>query len=282
MKNVFSDKSELERLAVQRKLMWEYEYPIYKQIIKDRENLTLLDVGCNDGNKTVERFEKKNFVKVVGVDCLRQLVEKAEEKFGDEVFSFHYCDVTTEKFTDKIKEIMKKENIVSFDIINCSFLLMHLEEPLRVLGGLRQFLSPDGYLAVIEPDDTESKMQPDKGNVFKKFLNILENDPYAGRRDFGRKVPELLKESGYKKIELKLSGIDAHKGETEKKEKIFTTFCSYLPEDLILLRQENPESDVYKEGWNWVQSDFDTLHKQMTAKETEVFMGMKIYICGGK
>lgn len=280
MKNVFSDQTELKRLEVQRKLLWEYEYPIYQQIIRNRENLTLLDVGCNDGNKTVERFKKKNFSKVVGVDCLKQLVEQAEKKLGDDVFSFHYCDVTKENFTDKIKEIMQKENIVSFDLINCSFLLMHLKEPGVVLEGLRQFLSPDGYLVVIEPDDTTSRMQPDKGNLFRKFWDILENDPYAGKRNLGGELSELLKKSGYTKIELKLSEIAVHKGEVEKKENLFTTFCSYLPEDLMLLRKEYPRNAVYQKWWNWVENDFNTLHKQMVEEETEISMGMKIYTCG--
>lgn len=282
MENVFSDKTELKRLEVQRKLLLEYEYPIYEQLIQDRENLTLLDVGCNDGNRTIERFDKKNFSKVVGVDCLEQLVKQAEDKFGDDVFSFHYCDVITENFTDKIKEIMQKEEISSFDIINCSFLLMHLQDPCAVVQGLRQFLSPDGYLVVIEPDDTTSRMQPDKGNLFQKFLAILEKDPYAGKRDFGAEVLELLKKSGYKQIELKLSEITAHKGETEKKENIFITFCSYLPEDLMLLRKSNPENAAYQEWWEWVEKDYATLHKQMVEEETEISMGMKIYTCGGK
>ena len=39
MKNVFSDKIELKRLAVQRNLLWEYEAPIYQRIIQDRKNM---------------------------------------------------------------------------------------------------------------------------------------------------------------------------------------------------------------------------------------------------
>lgn len=282
MKNVFSDQTELKRLEVQRKLLWEYEYPVYQQIIQSREKLTLLDVGCNDGRKTVERFEKKNFSKVVGVDCLKQLVEQAEEKWGDEVFSFHYCDVTAETFTDNISKIMQEKQIVSFDIINCSFLLMHLKDPCAVLKGLRQFLSPDGVLVIIEPDDTTSKIQPDQGNRFRQFLTILEKDPYAGKRDFGGKVSELLEKSGYQNIELRLSEIAAHKGEVQKKEHIFVTFCSYLPEDLMILKEEDPENADYQEWWSWVESDFDILHQQMVEEETEISMGMKMYTCGGR
>ena len=282
MKNVFSDKIELKRLAVQRNLLWEYEAPVYQRIIQDRKNMVLLDVGCNDGRKTIERFDRKNFAKVVGLDCLTELVEEAGQAFGDDVFSFYYCDVAQENFAEAIKAIMEQEKIASFDIINCSFLLMHLEEPGRVLEGLRQFLAPEGILVVIEPEDTTSKMQPDPENIFGQFLDTLARDPYAGQRDCGNKVFGLLQQSGYKNIALQLAEITAHKGEGKKKEDIFTTFCSYLPEDMLLLQQEAAGNDAYQACQEWVQNNFADLRRLITAPETEIAFGMKIYTCGGK
>lgn len=282
MNSIFSDVTELQRLSVQRKLLWEYEYPIYQQIIGARKGLTLLDVGCNDGRKTIERFDKKNFSKIVGIDCLEQLIAYAEENFADGVYSFRCCDVTEAGFADRLREIMRDENIGSFDIINCSFLLMHLENPCFVLKELRQLLAPEGCLVVIEPDDTQSRMIPDKGRLFEEFLDVISTDPYAGRRHFGGEVAGLLEKSGYQRIQLRLSEIAAHRGEREKKESMFTTFCSYLPDDFMLLRKEMPENPVYQEGSEWIEKSFARLHEQMIKEETEIFMGVKIYTCGGR
>ena len=67
--------------------------------------------------------------------------------------------------------------------------------------------------------------------------------------------------------------------EKEKKEQIFETFCSYLPEDLLLLRKQ---SKLYQRDWEWVNQNFNKLHKQMTNDESTISMGIKIYTCGGE
>ena len=96
--NVFLDEAELKRLVVQGRLLSEYEQPVYQKVIGGRKGLTLLDVGCNNGWKTRERFSDKNFNKIIGIDCLEELIEQAREKFGDDVLSFYACDVANEDF----------------------------------------------------------------------------------------------------------------------------------------------------------------------------------------
>lgn len=280
--SVFCKEMELKRLAVQRTLLYKYEQPIYKQLIQERKGLTLLDVGCNDGSKTIERFSREYFSKVIGIDCLESLLGKTQKQFHDEVYTFRFCDVNEENFSERIENIMKEEGVTSFDIINCSFILMHLKNPLGVLKELRKFLSQDGKMVIIEPDDTESVMIPDEKGLFKEFLEVLSSDPYAGKRDFGKHIPKLLMESGYTQYELKVAKISAQEDEREKKESIFITFCSYLPEDLVLLRKQYPENKIYRKSWKWVEDHFDNLHSQMVQAGTEISMGIKIYTCKGE
>ena len=147
--NVFLDEVELKRLMVQGRLLSEYEQPIYQKVIDGRKGLTLLDVGCNNGWKTKERFSDKNFKKIIGIDCLDLLVEQARKQFGNEVLSFYACDVATEDFAEKLQQIMQKENIPAFDIIHCSFMLMHTKEQEEILRRLKAFLAPGGKLIAI-------------------------------------------------------------------------------------------------------------------------------------
>lgn len=279
--NVFLDEAELKRLMVQGRLLSEYEQPIYQKVIDERDGLTLLDVGCNNGWKTKERFSDKNFKKIIGIDCLDALVEQAREKLGNEVFSFYACDVASEAFVKKLRKIMKKENIRAFDIIHCSFMLMHTKTPGDILKRLKGFLAPGGKLIVIEPDDSESVMTPDSDGVFNAFLEVLSTDPYAGKRTMGGELTQLFTEGGYGDITLECAEIGASGKEIEKKESIFDTFCSYLPEDLVLLRKQDEENEAYRNGWEWVQNNFDRLRQQMTDEETTISMGVKIYTCGG-
>lgn len=46
----------MDRLAVQGKLLSEYEQPVYQKVMSGRSGLTLLDVGCNNGWKTKSVF----------------------------------------------------------------------------------------------------------------------------------------------------------------------------------------------------------------------------------
>lgn len=277
--NVFLDEVELKRLMVQGRLLSEYEQPIYQKVIDGRKGLTLLDVGCNNGWKTKERFSDKNFKKIIGIDCLDQLVDQARERFGNEVLSFYACDVATEDFTEKLQQIMQKENIHAFDIIHCSFMLMHTKEQGDILKRLKAFLAPGGKLIAIEPDDSTSYMNPDPDGIYKEFLQVLSADPYAGKRNMGAELPELFSNSGYTDIQLECSEIASSGNEITKKEHIFDTFCAYLLEDLILLRQD-AEGDVYQKEWEWVQKNLDKLRQLMTDEASTVSMGVKIYTCG--
>ncbi len=277
--NVFLDEVELKRLMIQGRLLSEYEQPIYQKVIDGRKGLTLLDVGCNNGWKTKERFSDKNFKKIIGIDCLDQLVDQARERFGNDVLSFYACDVATEEFTEKLRQIMQKENIHAFDIIHCSFMLMHTKEQEDILKRLKTFLAPGGKLIVIEPDDSTSYMNPDPDGIYKEFLQVLSADPYAGKRNMGAELPGLFSNSGYTDIQLECSEIASSGNEITKKEHIFDTFCAYLLEDLILLRQD-AEGNSYQTEWEWVQKNLDKLRQLMTGEASTVSMGVKIYTCG--
>lgn len=277
--NVFLDEAELKRLVVQGRLLSEYEQPVYQKVIGGRKGLTLLDVGCNNGWKTRERFSDKNFKKIIGIDCLEELIEQAREKFGDDVLSFYACDVANEDFAEKLRQIMQRENIQAFDVIHCSFMLMHTKEQEDILRKLKAFLAPGGKLVAIEPDDSTSYMKPDPDGIYKEFLQVLSADPYAGKRNMGAELPGLFSNSGYTDIQLECSEIASSGNEITKKEHIFDTFCAYLLEDLILLRQD-AEGDAYQKEWEWVEKNLDKLRQLMTDEASSVSMGVKIYTCG--
>lgn len=274
--SVFLDETERKRLETQGRLLSGYEQPIYQRVIAGRSGLTLLDVGCNNGWKTKERFFNKDFQKIIGIDCLGALVERAKEKFEDEVFSFYTCDVTEENFAENLRQIMQKENVRAFDVIHCSFILLHTRKPEDILKRLKEFLTPGGKLIIIEADDTESVMHPDQDGLFRKWVEILSTDPYAGNRKMGVELPGLLSDSGYSDIKSECTKVCSSGKEKQKKEDIFEIFCSYLPEDLALLKKQNSR---YEKEWEWAQKNFDKLHEQLTGDATEISMGVRICTC---
>lgn len=278
--DVFQKEVELKRLKLQGELFYEFEQPIYQRIIDGRRNLRLLDIGCNNGQKTFNRFNSESFSHIIGLDYLENIAQQAQQQYGNEVFSFHVCDVAAPNFIQRLQKIMEDRGIEAFDVIHMSCLLMHLKDPGTVLNALKYVLAPNGKLIMIEPDDTDSGFEPDEEGLYPKFVETLSKDPYAGNRFLASALPEMLEKSGYTNIKLEHSGICAEKTQQERKQAIFGIFCSYLPEDILLLRKQEPDNPIYLACEEWVRMHFEVLREKMLRKDTSIYMGVKVYTCG--
>lgn len=278
---VFQEIQEIDRLAIQNNLLKEYEKPIYDRIIETSTELKVLDIGCNNGSKSVERFGSDKVVRLVGLEYLQDLAHSAQKVYGSNRFHFYQCDVEASDFRKRLIEIMEENNIKSFDIIHISFVLMHLKKPKDILKLLKKFLAPQGKLIVVEANDKVSLVNPQEDTLFKGFLDILYQDPLSGDRECGDKVPDFLREAGYCQIVLENTMIEAEAAEIMKKNAIFETFFSYLPEDIFLLGQENPHDILYTEWKKWVDEYFEELKNFILAENTTVSMGVSMITCSG-
>ena len=156
---------------------------------------------------------------------------------------------------------------------------MHLKDTERYLTSLRPFLKKDGKILIIEADDSNSKLNGDGGGLLGDFLSILKKDKYAGNREVGKNIIQTLKKCGYHNISVHYDAISASKGEKEKKEAIFTTFFSYLGEDVSILLSQEPTNLEYKSWKKWLESNYTTLKNLVMDEESEISMGMKILTC---
>lgn len=132
--NIFDDHKEIDRLAVQNRLLKEYELPVYQRLMEGRTGLRVLDVGCNNGSKTADRFAHPSVEKIIGLEYNQDLVEEAQATYGDRWFSFYQCDVEQPDFAPKLRGWMGESQIEAFDLIHISLVLLHLERPGLLLG----------------------------------------------------------------------------------------------------------------------------------------------------
>lgn len=279
---VFQEKKEINRLVVQNRLLKAYDEPIYQRIISGRSNLKLLDIGSNDGSKTTDRFSCENITQVIGLEYHNDLAVQAQKAYGNESFAFYQCDVEDSDFAEQLSLLMAQNDVEAFDIIHISFVLMHLKNPIKLLAVLRGFLSVGGQLIVVEADDTVSQVTPDPDCLFQGFLDILRLDPFSGNRDCGSKLTDLLWESGYQQIVLENTSIQAGKWEMQKKSDIFTTFFSYLPQDVQLLQEHQQHNVGYTEWAAWLDQHFAALQHLILAKDTDVSIGVRMMTCFGE
>ncbi len=236
---IFISDCEMERLYGQSRLLKEYEQPVYDLLLADRQNADILDIGCNNGKKTTDRFAKYHAKNVIGIEFHEVLVMEAKKQHLDDEFHFFQMDIEAEDFEDRISEVMKMYGIKGFDLINVSFLLSHLKNPFAVLKKLRKILNSEGKLVIVEADDTLIEMAPDEYGLLELFLEALRADVFSGDREFGKKAPRLLEEAGYRRIEAHETRICASEGEIQKKKLMFDTFFSYLPEDYKILCEQD-------------------------------------------
>lgn len=276
---VFQDDQELHRLTVQNRLLREYELPVLRRILSGKSDVRILDIGCNDGHKTVNLFSDFPGVQVIGLEYLEDLAARAVCLHGNDHFTFCRCDVEERDFAQILTDVMKTRKIEAFDVIYLSFVLMHLANPQKLLVILQQFLAEDGRVVIVEPSDRTSRLVPDEEDLLGTFLEILSSDPLAGNRTCGYDLPKLLASSGYQDIIIKQEAISCKPEELAKKQDIFETFFSYLPQDLDILCEQNPENPQYKEWKTWMDLHYETLKQSVCQKNAKISMGLLIVSC---
>ena len=276
---VFQEKNEIERLRVQNELLACYEAPVFAQIFSEGQDLAVLDIGCNDGAKTLERFTSDSVSRVIGLEYNEELAAKAQKTYGDGRFSFYCLDVEAEYFSERLRDIMYEKQIDGFDVIYLSFVLMHLSDVKGLLIALHPFLKTDGKLFVIEANDAASTVTGDKNGLLGEFLEMLKKDRYSGNREVGATVCETLSACGYESINVWHDAVSAGEGEKDKKKAIFTTFFTYLREDVLLLLESEPDNEEYRSWSAWLDGNYEPLKHLILKEKSVISMGMKILTC---
>lgn len=273
--NIFQSSKEIKRLKVQAELLDAVEKPLLSSLFSSSRDLCVLDIGCNDGEKTVSLFDCENVRSVIGIEYNPLLSAHAEERRGNGKFHFASLDASRDDFPQSLRRIMESRNVDAFDCIYLSFVLMHIPSPEALLSSLGNFLKSDGVIVIIEADDSASHLVPDEDDRLGTFLSILSHDRYAGNRSLGSRLEEIIHSSGYDSVDCVCSAISAGRGERKKKEMIYTVFFSYLEDDIDIIMAED-KSDCYREWKTWLLDNLPSLKALILSSGSEISMGMKI------
>lgn len=273
--DVYQLEGELGRLAAQNHLFREAEGGAYSRILHRHPQACVLDVGCNNGTKLVNRFAYPAIENVVGLEFHANLAERAQANFGDEHYAFYHCDVEAATFGQQLDRIMMERGIEAFDIIHISLVLLHLDCPTAVLNTLRRVLSPQGELLIVEPVDSLMKITPDPQNLCGGFVSAMADDPYAGNRSFVHALPKLLEDCGYEHISTQPQIIFGDTNQGDRKANMFEIICSFLGEDAKLVQGDDP--------WiRWVEEHFAQFEQLVKAEPTQMTVCFHMITCSPK
>jgi 2-polyprenyl-6-hydroxyphenyl methylase/3-demethylubiquinone-9 3-methyltransferase len=100
----------------------------------DLDNPRILDVGCGNG-WLLQKFSDKGAKKLFGCDFVKNLA------FDD--FEFNCVD---------LNEHDLPYNVAMFDIVICSDVLEHLENPSRCIREIRRVVKPEGLVFITIPN----------------------------------------------------------------------------------------------------------------------------------
>ncbi len=205
-------EGESDRLSKQSRGYYEFDKSIIDGVLKccqSGEKLVVLDLGCADGEVTFSRFENEKIEKVIGVDRVKEDIDKATKKAVDEAkdkFSFIRLDLEDDDFVVQLKDELKKLGITNIDIVFSALTFHHLEpeKGKALLRGLSKVIGKGGYIIIRSSDDGGKMCYPlsDEMDDFLRRYSKLTKTRNGSDRFNARKLYEMLKKTGYENMKM--------------------------------------------------------------------------------
>jgi ubiquinone/menaquinone biosynthesis C-methylase UbiE len=188
-----STQSEIRRLDSQVDLFWQAESALLERHGL-RSGMDYLDCGCGPGGLMERVRYRFPGVRMTGLEMDPILVEAAKEKFRQ------IGDSTVRIVQGTAEQPGLPEG--SFDFVTMRLVLEHVPDPARALRSLKSLLRPGGRLFVISNDfEYHTRTYPpveELHDLYRAYRAHRRQD--GGDPCIGRRVPQLLREAGYRVI----------------------------------------------------------------------------------
>lgn len=237
---------EQERLREQALVI---EKPIYDYI--DFSGVEeLLEIGSGVGAQTEILLRRFPHLKITGIEYEARQILKARENmaaFGhsEEKVRFLHQDATSLNL-DK-----------TFDAAFICWVLEHIPDPVRVLKSMKPYLKKGAMVSITEVFNSTFYVYPflpevmDYWRIYNNYQIAIGGDPQVGAR-----LGSLLKEAGYKDIELRSGGFHLDSRSPEEKRTVFTYWKNLISSGAPFLIQEGL---ITEKDFKAMQGAMDTL-----------------------
>lgn len=142
------------------------------QRVCDRQDLTILDVGCGSGVTTLTLAMANPNAKIVGIDLSEASLSLARDRLNYHGFpnaEFHKLPI------EELSNLKNKQGL-QFDYINCEDTLYLLNDPVLGLKVMGSVLAPEGLLRV-NVHSLYQRTEFFRAQAFSRLLGFLDRNP---------------------------------------------------------------------------------------------------------
>lgn len=271
------DTSEAARLKKQGELLKKIGSNTYKKILSAGSDLSILDIGCNDGSVLLDCLSGYSVKNVIGIDVDSDAVSRANASYSNDSRHFYHLDCEDPDFSSNLNKIMCGNGIDGFDVVILSMVILHLEDPFKVLKILKTVLKSGGKIIIRDVDDGLFFAYPDEDGAFKRLMHICSYCEATGYRQSGRQIYSLLKRIGMKNICLDVCGWNSVGMDEEEKDAFFDVWASFIPRYLKLMVNKYPDNKEIADDYKWLTSVYDDLEKRFIREDFIYQCGIMIY-----
>lgn len=269
-----SSESENARLCAQNEILRNFSSEFFTKYTTP--DSYILDIGCASGENIILRLEGIAYTALLGLDIDEKQVECATNRFGDNKNTFLKCDVMSPELDDILEDYMERNDIIGFDVIHISAVLLHLDDPLDLLRRLRRYLKKTGVLFIQDEDDGANIVYPNS-KFFNRAFEIWADSEESGDRFCGRKIPSYLSAAGYKYCNLAKCGVSNTALSKDQHSALWDIYFNY---HLWLAVEENMFRNPHKTAklLNDYIAEYDTYKKAYDNGEIFIQLGFMFFL----
>ena len=273
-----ANEKEAERLSSQVRVLDYFIADVYDKLVYGKKNLSVLDIGSNRGEQIMSALGNRSEVKkIIGIDLSEDITNDANRAYAGTCADFYSMDCECETFESKIKDVMLKNNIEAFDIVNMSFLLQNLKAPFKVLEVAKNVLAETGTVIIVDVDDGLFLAHPDPDGIFARAVEILGRPDTSGYRVGGRETYSLLKKAGMKNIVLEKNGLSTAGMPDDIKGLVYKMYIELVPMVISESIDSDPENMKHRADHEWIQDNMDILDKTFFSEGFLMNIGLMVY-----
>lgn len=156
-------------------------------------------------------------------------------------------------------------------------ILLHIEDPYRLLKTLRSHLSKNGVLFVRDVDDDFNIVYPDSDKMFSRMIDICSYCDILGYRQSGKEIYTYLKRCEYSQVKIEKIGFDTSGMDYFAREALFNAYFGYIPVALEKTKERYSNNLRIQKDYKWVCENINEANQRFHQSDFLFSLGYIVY-----